>query len=255
MSDVRQRNIQKPSEDLVPADVPTTSPSPSAAALAKQEDEAFNFLDILRFLVFILLTLSATSWLITKDSFTFNLQRPSFTRPEFLLAWLEGPKIYTDADLKEFDGTDPNKPIYLAINGTIYDVSAGKKHYGPGGSYHFFAGADASRGFVTNCFAEDRNPDLRGVELMHIPLDDPEVDSLYTAEELKEVKEEEMRVAKEKVHGALKHWVDFFEGSGKYTKVGRVKRERGWEGKGAVKALCKRAQEGRPKSRKRPEGK
>lgn len=116
----------------------------------------------------------------------------------------QGPKEFTDADLKEFDGTDPEKPIYLAINGTIYDVSNGRKHYGPGGGYHFFAGVDASRGFVTNCFAEDRTPDMRGVEEMFIPLDNPEVDDLYTPGQLKALKEQERRKAKEQVYQGLK---------------------------------------------------
>lgn len=69
----------------------------------------------------------------------------------------------------------------MAINGTIYDVSNGRKHYGPGGSYHFFAGADASRGFVTGCFDTDRTPDMRGVEEMYLPLDDPEIDGLFVS--------------------------------------------------------------------------
>ena len=154
--------------------------------------------------------------------------------------------------MKKYDGSNPDLPIYLAINGTIYDVSLGRKHYGPGGSYHFFAGADASRAFVTNCFKEDITSDMRGVEDMFIPLDDPEVDKLYTKGQLKALKEQERRKAKEQVHAALKHWVDFFEGSGKYTKIGRVKRKEGWEKMGEKHPLCKRAQEGRPKSRQPP---
>lgn len=38
---------------------------------------------------------------------------------------------------------------------------------------------------MTSCFKEDRNPDLRGVEEMYLPLDDPEVDALYSAEEMR----------------------------------------------------------------------
>lgn len=160
----------------------------------------------------------------------------------------------TDADLKAFDGTDPTKPIYLAINGSIYDVSQGARHYGPGGSYHFFAGKDASRAFVTSCFEEDGNPDLRGVEEMFIPVDDPEIDMLYTSGEMKKLREQEKRQAKVEAWKALKHWVDFFANNPKYPKIGEVKREEGWRTKGPVKKLCQRAQEGRPK-RKRPAGK
>lgn len=52
-----------------------------------------------------------------------------------------------------------------------------------------FAGADASRAFVTGCFKEDRKPDMRGVEEMYLPQDDVEVDSLYSEEEMKVQKE------------------------------------------------------------------
>jgi predicted heme/steroid binding protein len=165
-----------------------------------------------------------------------------------------GPQQYTDEDLKAYDGTDPDKPILLAINGTIYDVTAGRKHYGPKGSYHFFAARDASRGFVTGCFDTDGNPDMRGVEEMFLPIDDPEIDGLYSSAQMKILKEQERRRAKAEVYKALKHWVDFFGNSQKYTRIGEVKREKGWETKGPAPTLCARAQEGR-KKRDRPEGK
>ncbi|KAI3943966.1 hypothetical protein MKW98_021269 [Papaver atlanticum] len=47
--------------------------------------------------------------------------------------------------LKQFDGSDASKPIYVALKGKIYDVTTGKSFYGPGGSYCMFAGKDASR--------------------------------------------------------------------------------------------------------------
>ncbi|KAM7459603.1 hypothetical protein LguiA_036597 [Lonicera macranthoides] len=47
--------------------------------------------------------------------------------------------------LKQYDGTDPSKPIYVAIKGRIFDVTTGKSFYGPGGAYVMFAGKDASR--------------------------------------------------------------------------------------------------------------
>lgn len=47
--------------------------------------------------------------------------------------------------LKQYDGTDPSKPIYISVRGRVFDVSTGKSFYGPGGSYAMFAGKDASR--------------------------------------------------------------------------------------------------------------
>jgi predicted heme/steroid binding protein len=151
----------------------------------------------------------------------------------------------TPAELKRYDGSDPTLPLYLAINGTIYDVSNGRRFYGPGGSYASFSGVDATRAFVTGCFAEDITPDLRGAELMYLPEDDPDIDSQYSSGALKKLKEQERRYAKTQVEQSVQHWVDFFAKSPKYVKVGTVKREI----TGPPPALCKKAQEGRPKRR------
>ncbi len=32
-------------------------------------------------------------------------------------------KKFTDEELREFDGSDPSKPIYFAYNGKVYDAS------------------------------------------------------------------------------------------------------------------------------------
>ncbi|XAR69976.1 hypothetical protein NMG60_11001773 [Bertholletia excelsa] len=47
--------------------------------------------------------------------------------------------------LRQYDGTDSSKPVYLAVRGRIFDVTTGKSFYGPGGPYAVFAGKDASR--------------------------------------------------------------------------------------------------------------
>jgi predicted heme/steroid binding protein len=159
----------------------------------------------------------------------------------------QGPLSLTLEELAAYDGTDPEKPIYLAINGTIYDVTAGRRIYGPDGSYKYFAGCDASRAYVTGCFADDRTADMRGVEQMYLPIEDPEVDAHWTREELNVMRNEEFREAKKKTHEALKHWVDFFAKSDKYVVVGKVKREEGWLKKVPRRKLCDVAEQGRSK--------
>ncbi|KAJ3169747.1 hypothetical protein HDU87_000540 [Geranomyces variabilis] len=52
---------------------------------------------------------------------------------------------FTPAELCAYDGTDPNAPVYLAIKGTVFDVSRNRSAYAPDASYSVFAGKDASR--------------------------------------------------------------------------------------------------------------
>ncbi|KAI5354050.1 PREDICTED: membrane [Prunus dulcis] len=51
----------------------------------------------------------------------------------------------TAQQLIQYNGTDPSKPIYVALKGRVFDVTDGKSFYGPGGPYAMFAGKDASR--------------------------------------------------------------------------------------------------------------
>ncbi|KAN0065847.1 hypothetical protein ACQY0O_000977 [Thecaphora frezii] len=48
--------------------------------------------------------------------------------------------------LKQYDGTDSSKPVYVAVKGTVFDVSPKREMYSPGSSYSVFAGKDGSRG-------------------------------------------------------------------------------------------------------------
>lgn len=49
------------------------------------------------------------------------------------------------SELAKYNGQDPFKAILLSVRGTIFDVSAGKEMYGPGGSYAKFAGKEVAR--------------------------------------------------------------------------------------------------------------
>ena len=53
------------------------------------------------------------------------------------------PNISLQA-LKEFNGDDDSKPIYIGLNGKVYDVSAGREFYRSDGPYHYLAGKDSS---------------------------------------------------------------------------------------------------------------
>merc|ERR1712122_192133 len=53
--------------------------------------------------------------------------------------------------LRQYDGVSEASAgrICVAVNGKIFDVTKGKRFYGPGGPYSGFAGRDASRGLAT----------------------------------------------------------------------------------------------------------
>ncbi|TKA75119.1 hypothetical protein B0A55_05018 [Friedmanniomyces simplex] len=56
--------------------------------------------------------------------------------------------------LSKCDGSHADYPTYVAIKGTVFDVS-GNKAYGPEGSYKVFAGKDASRALAQSSLKEE----------------------------------------------------------------------------------------------------
>lgn len=154
----------------------------------------------------------------------------------------------TPSELALYNGSDPSLPLYLAINGTIIDVSANPGIYGPGGGYHFFVGRDASRAFVTGCFQEDLTHDMRGVEEMYIPIEDDDGsprEQRLTKGEKQRRHERELVEAQEKVQAQLGHWLNFFSTHQKYFVVGNVIRDE--DEHLEKRALCEGAQHNRPR--------
>lgn len=171
----------------------------------------------------------------------------------------KGELKLTEEELKAYDGTDPHKPIYLGINGVIFDVSSSPAFYGPGGHYHHFVGKDATRAWLTECWDEPEQFTWRmdDVEAMFMPkwLDEQienvgrgkvEGDELQGMQEgqatemAKKVmqkfgtvtdgekarrRREDREVAKAKVKETLDHWVEFFKRNEKYKVVGEVIRD------------------------------
>lgn len=74
---------------------------------------------------------------------------------------LDTPKqdVISLEELSQCDGTDPSKPTYVAIKGTVFDVSKNAA-YAEKGQYHVFAGKDPSRALAlsslkpADCVAE-----------------------------------------------------------------------------------------------------
>jgi len=86
----------------------------------------------------------------------------------------KNPKQFTKDELLAYNGTDPSKPLLLALKGRVIDVTSGFDFYGPGGPYGVFAGKDASKAFATMSIKEeDAHNDLTGIDENHLKvLDD-----------------------------------------------------------------------------------
>ncbi|KEF53199.1 uncharacterized protein A1O9_10647 [Exophiala aquamarina CBS 119918] len=221
--------------------------TPSSDAIPDEpEDQTSRIispLDIVRIVITLIGVSCALSYYTTSGASLYWNFDPWFTDPAKLAHWWQGPLQLTPTQLTTFDGSDPNKPIYLAINGKIFDVSAGRHTYGPGGSYHVFAGRDATRAFVTGCFLEDRTGDMRGAEEIYIPVDDPDED--ITSAQKKIRAERDRRKAKEKVQQEVQKWESFYKTSKKYFQVGELVGVPEYTGE--PPKLCEPAQKGRPK--------
>lgn len=61
-------------------------------------------------------------------------------------------RILAHDELQLYDGSEGSKGLYVAVLGSVYDVSTGKKHYGLGGSYSFFSGVNSLLMETINCF-------------------------------------------------------------------------------------------------------
>ncbi|WPG98985.1 Hypothetical protein R9X50_00178700 [Acrodontium crateriforme] len=193
-----------------------------------------------------------------------SLAGVAFLKPELLgtqltsLLSTNNELVLTESQLKAYTGADPNKPIYLAIDGVIYDVSSSPRFYGPGGHYNHFTGRDASRGWVTECWGSEDQlvHNMDGVEAMYMPrymdeelqkyADTGEVDEYakerqgldavlpqaenilkiigrVTQEEIDRRRAEDLIEAKAAVRARLEHWIGFFSGSEKYKIAGKVR--------------------------------
>ncbi|CEO59483.1 hypothetical protein PMG11_04158 [Penicillium brasilianum] len=211
-----------------------------------EESHGLSLLDIIRIIATLILASCGLSYYITNSESLLWGYRPWFTRWPVVKTYLTGPVNLTPAELSLYNGSDPSLPIYLVVNGSIFDVSANPAIYGPGGSYNFFTGRDATRAFVTGCFKEDLTPDLIGAEELFVPVEDVEDEGITRAQK-KIRREREVRLARTAVEKTVDRWEGFFRNHKKYFQVGRVLDDGVVDLEKGKRVLCESAQKQRPK--------
>jgi len=97
---------------------------------------------------------------VTKFRKRTETELDEFFRPN------ETQKSLTLNELRHYDGSEPGRPLYIAVLGKIYDVSESADFYGAGGPYEIFAGRDASRALATMSLELESvdNPTLEGLK-------------------------------------------------------------------------------------------
>ncbi|KAF8625320.1 hypothetical protein AX15_005450 [Amanita polypyramis BW_CC] len=95
-----------------------------------------------------------TYWWLTQEA-PSPVQAPAENLEKPLKSVMQPPRTdlappkdvpFTPEELKQYDGSVPGGPIYVAIKGTVFDVTHKEDVYGAGKSYNVFAGKDGSKG-------------------------------------------------------------------------------------------------------------
>jgi len=172
-------------EDERLAAIARGDPNPPPAEADPTAQREIGLVGLLKFLVYLFIGILLAGKFITGE-WDWGLDGVASVRR----LWPTQQRLFSESLLARFDGNVEGQPIYLAIDGDVYDVSSNRRIYGPGGSYALMAGVDAARAFGTGCFKDHRTHDLRG-------LSDGELQSVA-------------------------HWKRFFSEHKSYHKVGRV---------------------------------
>jgi len=148
------------------------------------EEEEIGILGLLKFIVIVLVCVTLAGKFFT-GSYIWEYKGKWVQLKTY---WPQSQRLFSEGYLAQYNGQG-GLPLYLAIDGDVYDVSKGTA-YQPGGSYHHFVGIDAARAFGTGCFQTHRTHDTRGMT--------------------------------EKELASLAHWKKFYAEHPDYVKVGRV---------------------------------
>jgi membrane-associated progesterone receptor component len=82
---------------------------------------------------------------------------------------VEPPRNFTMKQLRHFDGKEDEKmkelkPVYVSLNGIVFDVSKGRDFYGEGGPYEQFAGHECGVALAKMSFETTHLDDIAGCQ-------------------------------------------------------------------------------------------
>ena len=66
---------------------------------------------------------------------------------------------FSEKELKMYDGYSPKRPVFIAIDGYVYNVGRDRKLYSPGGANHIFTGKNLKASvYIGGEITKDRYP-------------------------------------------------------------------------------------------------
>ncbi|XP_054653305.1 neudesin [Dunckerocampus dactyliophorus] len=73
-------------------------------------------------------------------------------------------RLFTEEELKRYDGSQEAEPIYMAVKGVVFDVTRGKEFYGKNAAYNALVGKDSTRAVAKMSLdPEDLKSDTTGL--------------------------------------------------------------------------------------------
>ncbi|XP_024124788.1 neudesin [Oryzias melastigma] len=73
-------------------------------------------------------------------------------------------RLFTEEELRQYDGSEEHRPIYMAVKGVVFDVTKGKEFYGKNAPYNALTGKDSSRAVAKMSLnPEDLTSDTTGL--------------------------------------------------------------------------------------------
>ncbi len=113
--------------------------------------------------------LFAATVVITVSIFYWWTKDPLLPHQKKGLEEPEPPRNFTLTQLKAFTGKEEDDPIYVALQGEVFDVSSARDFYGPEGVYGGFAGHDVTRAFALNSLEDKDLDDPKYVRATCVP--------------------------------------------------------------------------------------